>query len=958
MKKPGTIQKNLKTKPSQDYNLLREKGLSYVQDLSGKLWTDYNAHDPGVTILEQFCYGLTELGFKTNFPIQDLLTSKNGAPIDTERNSFFSPAEIFSSHPVTPNDFRKLIIDTFPEVQNCWLEPTRSTAGEEALDGIYYLEILPSLSFQKRLKKYPRDGAIFLSRLNEFLSENRNLGEDFDPPVLLSPLEIDLCANIEVSGDLDVDRLMAEVIFVLEVYLYHPVAYASLEELTEEGHRLEDIFSGPRLKGGFIRDSELKRRSRVLFVEKIQRLISKVAGVKKCWSFSFSKNENLQEIRLPEGEYAAINTSFYDANSVYSTIELYVNGNLQRVNKNRVSDLLLDYWSKNYRVYHVDLYKENNWGGQLNGKFRNPGQYHSIQHHFPGIYGLSKEGLSSQEPLERHAKVRQLKGYLMLFEKHLANYLAQLGHLVDFFDPSLEAMEGTYYGQNFETTIGDDQIEVKSKMGPGFSHGSKNPQTGETSLEWLRRKNRVLDHLLARFGEQINSLPYQLALKLNLFESEEQFLEQMLRQKYEILRQVHTFNYSKNRASLKDTRSGQLSFVLLDWLNLVLGFENSRNSLIPQFFSFKSEEEISYSSGIVRSKNLYDDFIQKYRPLSKKERNFSAAAYEGTTQEASTGFSLGKIGIRDLFARSLDLENYWVSKAKKGSDEVEVLFQKSDATWVSVWEGNTNGEAIAAIHKNISFFRQKNKESEGMYLIDHILLKCIFSDSEYGFEIRNEWGKPIARSGWFSDQTGRSDGLQLFYDCAIKKEHYQKEDNIYLLKGSEGETLVKFDPDFADGLDDLFEYTSEFAYLFAGEASLSGHLSLLEIEKLRMKGTLHDQGVYRQRSLVFLRKLSNGSIVGEDFFNLKASLVFPDWPARFQEKYFRHFVEYEAKERVPAHLQMNVYWLDLQKFKVFERSYLDWQESFLNKNAAKDTAAKALDLYTYLSELEKGGDDD
>ncbi|MCI5224583.1 MAG: hypothetical protein D3924_18435, partial [Candidatus Electrothrix sp. AR4] len=35
---------------------LRRQGLEYAQQFSGELWTDYNLHDPGVTILEQLCF--------------------------------------------------------------------------------------------------------------------------------------------------------------------------------------------------------------------------------------------------------------------------------------------------------------------------------------------------------------------------------------------------------------------------------------------------------------------------------------------------------------------------------------------------------------------------------------------------------------------------------------------------------------------------------------------------------------------------------------------------------------------------------------------------------------------------------------------------------------------------------------------------------------------------------------
>ncbi|NBQ69842.1 MAG: hypothetical protein EBU46_13880 [Nitrosomonadaceae bacterium] len=36
-----------------DFETLRKEAIGKVQELSGDIWTDYNLHDPGVTILEQ-----------------------------------------------------------------------------------------------------------------------------------------------------------------------------------------------------------------------------------------------------------------------------------------------------------------------------------------------------------------------------------------------------------------------------------------------------------------------------------------------------------------------------------------------------------------------------------------------------------------------------------------------------------------------------------------------------------------------------------------------------------------------------------------------------------------------------------------------------------------------------------------------------------------------------------------
>src|SRR5688572_10142856 len=92
-----------------DFNSLRAEGINHVAELSGKIWTDHNVHDPGITILELLCYALIDLGYRTNLPAIDIF-SRN--PKDQEADdNFFSPAQVLTCNPVTILDFRKLLID-------------------------------------------------------------------------------------------------------------------------------------------------------------------------------------------------------------------------------------------------------------------------------------------------------------------------------------------------------------------------------------------------------------------------------------------------------------------------------------------------------------------------------------------------------------------------------------------------------------------------------------------------------------------------------------------------------------------------------------------------------------------------------------------------------------------------------------------------------------------------------
>ena len=60
------IDKKRQLTTAQNYEVLRTEGQKYIESLSHKLWTDFNAHDPGMTILEvlMLCYNRTGLSLQ------------------------------------------------------------------------------------------------------------------------------------------------------------------------------------------------------------------------------------------------------------------------------------------------------------------------------------------------------------------------------------------------------------------------------------------------------------------------------------------------------------------------------------------------------------------------------------------------------------------------------------------------------------------------------------------------------------------------------------------------------------------------------------------------------------------------------------------------------------------------------------------------------------------------------
>src|SRR5262249_52878674 len=103
-----TIKETGERDHSFDLDALKEEGLRKIQELAGSEWTDFNFHDPGVTILEVLCYALTDLAYRADFDIADILSVPGKKKI---ADPLFAPEEILTTAPLSNLDFRRLILD-------------------------------------------------------------------------------------------------------------------------------------------------------------------------------------------------------------------------------------------------------------------------------------------------------------------------------------------------------------------------------------------------------------------------------------------------------------------------------------------------------------------------------------------------------------------------------------------------------------------------------------------------------------------------------------------------------------------------------------------------------------------------------------------------------------------------------------------------------------------------------
>lgn len=538
MDKPGNlavVESAAVTAP--DFPSLRQQAMALVCSLAGDTWTDHNAHDPGITILEQLCYALTDLGYRSQFALPDLLTRAEHDP----GRDLPSPAQILPTSPVTITDLRKVVIDV-PGVRNAWIdlvdEPAASfdsakrevsplvpapTAGAAApspnvseIRSQGLLRVRIEMSDAAKTAGGSEAARTLRSEAARRLHRCRPLGVDVHEILVLDDEPIRLRATLEIGAVGDASRLLASIYQSIAGYFSPAVPFRTLAEMLERGRRVDEIFEGPLLDHGFIDVEDLagiERRSSVRVSDMI-RVLMAVPGVLAVKSLHFTDGDG----KALKDWLLTVDSAKTPRFDLKSEIRLERRG------------LLIDQAGikETAQVLYESLARETaprNQNGEHEHELRSPpgrdrhvANYHSIQEHFPMTYGIGAAGLPQSAPPARHALAKQLKAYLMFYDQLLANQFAQLanvGKLFSFGDEAPDANDAddsyhSYFSQVIpdDGELGLDEIRVSGpdKHRALLQQITEEPTdaVGSKRQPGLQRRNRFLDHLLARFGEQFH----------------------------------------------------------------------------------------------------------------------------------------------------------------------------------------------------------------------------------------------------------------------------------------------------------------------------------------------------------------------------------------------------------------------------------------------------------------------
>lgn len=109
------------------YKDLQDRTLERLEQLCGKTWTDYNIHDPGITIADYFNYALFELRYRLEFPFEAYLQEPNRKDVLFAHKGLLPKEELFTESIVTEQDYERLFVRHYPVIKKCVVRLNKNT---------------------------------------------------------------------------------------------------------------------------------------------------------------------------------------------------------------------------------------------------------------------------------------------------------------------------------------------------------------------------------------------------------------------------------------------------------------------------------------------------------------------------------------------------------------------------------------------------------------------------------------------------------------------------------------------------------------------------------------------------------------------------------------------------------------------------------------------------------------
>lgn len=706
------------------FDLLRREGLELAQQLSGKVWTDYNLHDPGVTILEQVLYALTELNYRASFAVEDFLVDDNGN-INYEHQAIHKPEAAFPCRPTTEVDYRKAMLSEIAELDNVWLVPNvdqESTTDEPGkTNPVMGLNSI-ALKLKQGLNEVQKRQA--KEHVEKFYHQNRNLCEDLGEVTIVQGQDYELHAEVEVGSHVRPMDVLAKIYFQCSRRIAGSISLYSYDQLSKQGYGLDELFSGPYTPHGEYKDEDFRGNQSEFSVTSLYSLITNIEGVDHVRDVYLKQGDEVfNDVITSESPETAFNLVLPNEQHQVG-VKLTANGRELPVDEEEVrakyEELNFMYYSA--RTDHPDFSQVY----QLpKGVSRPLGDYASIQDQFPNVYAIGTYGVPGSEDDDVKARAKQLKGYLLLFEQVMANYLANLSSIRSLYSTDFPE-QGTYN----MAVLQENQFGGIDELYP------ENPkEVLEKVLERFdtryERKSRLLDYLLALYGESFaqNSLRH-----FNFYYSQQEVAQIIVKNKIDFLESIIELGRDRVGAAdyTGDHWATRAQSGLQQRVSILLGFKN-RNArsltmaILKQGLEMADHTEYAemHAGGpdleLIDASRLEAEGFESVPGMEFPDRY----TLEDIRSPINNTLPLKNNQLSDLLLRGgIYLSNYRLgSLTERHNFQLTVQTGDNRHWFLGTYPNKQQG--ITAANALRRFLVELNIESEGLHVVEHVLLRPV-----------------------------------------------------------------------------------------------------------------------------------------------------------------------------------------------------------------------------------------
>ncbi|MEO1625177.1 MAG: hypothetical protein AAFV25_08455, partial [Bacteroidota bacterium] len=768
-----------------------------------------------------------------------------------------------------------------------------------------------------------------IQRVKRAYFKHRNLGQDLRKITIRQPTEILLKLEIVIPPNCVAEKVLADVLVRLEKYLSSSVQFLSLQQMMDHCNGdVNQVFNGPALLHGFVPTANLlpimhqvraidlipviQQNPDVVMVPSLEMRTQ--AQEKKSIIDSMGTGVDgstagrwYSEIQLDRKHYPRL------APTSQHILQVYKGKSLVSINANKL-DFEIKKCSSQQPAPKLSIDRRDL--PIPSGQFREMEQYLSIQQEFPAIYHLEPHGLPPHADAATRGQVKQLQSYLLYFDQLMANYLAQLSNLGQLYSWDKNIRQ-TYFCQGLEHSLDNlsrllDFDPQESRLEIAHQRASiieqykvKLAEFTEDQRTFLTRRNRFLEHLLARFGRSLDTF----------------------------LQSIHVSNATAQQRIEMETR-----LRLLDHYPR-LSSERSR-AINP----YKTKDFMAQYSGLRQwIETLYDMIpetldvyhfnkrfvLEHYDPTSKINHKHVFSKYVLTTEDGSA------VDFKEIMRIGPHKENFRLDYRKLQGRYHIMLFKITDplvpAKMYRLTDVYKTPEQTIEVIKDLSnLLAEYNRSSERIYLLEHLLLRPKPIERYFGLQLLDGTGLPWMQTQDWYDKNEIAQIQQpiddkknpfVFASIPVDANAHPLKYRVQLIFGATGQTVEMHSCSIFDSKELAEQAIADWQKLFQLSFRQKGNVNILQPWKPLLKPW--------RRSI----KANNPyAQILADPYSFILTVVIPDWPSRFQSQGFKTSLESTICQECPAHLWPNLLWLDKDRFQQYEQLHYMWWSAYLEND--------------------------